>query len=193
MERLRDLLEAYRDDAEDWTRGKSPWWRLVVVLYFVYAGVRHLVSPEYTDWFKGITLVFHEMGHILFIPLGRTMTILGGSLNQLLIPIFAGAHLLLRQRDYFGVAFAKAWLAFSLWDLAVYVGDANREEMPLVSMGPGRPLHDWATLLGEWHLLGQTDLIARCVGIAAFLVWAAALAMSGWLLWKMLRAQREGT
>jgi len=78
----------------------------------------------------------------------------------------------------------------SLWDLAVYVGDANREEMPLVSMGPGRPLHDWATLLGQWHLLDETALIARCVSVTAFLVWAMALAMFGWLLWKMLRAQR---
>ena len=32
-------------------------------------------------------LIFHEAGHILFSPFGRFMTVLGGSLFQVLVPV----------------------------------------------------------------------------------------------------------
>src|SRR3954462_1087916 len=34
-----------------------------------------------------INLVFHESGHIIFSPFGEFMTVLGGSLMQILIPL----------------------------------------------------------------------------------------------------------
>ena len=39
-----------------------------------------------------INLLFHEAGHIIFSPFGQFMTMLGGSLMQVLVPIVcAGA------------------------------------------------------------------------------------------------------
>ncbi len=40
-----------------------------------------------------INLPFHEAGHILFIPLGRFMTVLGGSLFQVIVPASLDRHL----------------------------------------------------------------------------------------------------
>ena len=48
-------------------------------------------------------LVFHEAGHIIFSPLGRFMTVLGGSLLQFLIPVIA-AIAFVRQDEPFGAA-----------------------------------------------------------------------------------------
>ena len=55
-------------------------------------------------------LVFHEAGHILFIPLGRFMTVLGGSLTQVLVPLVCAGAFLWQTRDAFGAAAAcLAW------------------------------------------------------------------------------------
>ena len=44
-----------------------------------------------------INLVFHEAGHIIFSPFGEFMTILGGSLMQVLIPLICAAAFLVQQ------------------------------------------------------------------------------------------------
>ncbi len=183
---LRERFDVWRDDAAEYCQGRRPWARGVMTLYLVYAGVRHLADPMYRSWFAGITLVFHEMGHIVFSPFGRTMTILGGSVMQLLVPTVAALYLLLVQRDWFGLAVGQAWLAFSGWDLATYVSDANKENLPLVSLG-GVPEHDWSTLLTQWHLLNSCDTLATATRVAAFTCWALAMALAIWLVAKMAR------
>ncbi len=40
-----------------------------------------------SSFLHGVNLVFHEAGHILFLPVGAFLTALGGSLMQLLVPI----------------------------------------------------------------------------------------------------------
>ena len=184
---MRETIAALRDDAADYCHGRSPWGRGLVALYLAYAGVRHLADPLYRSWFGGITLAFHELGHIVFAPFGRTLMLLGGSIMQLLIPFAAAIYLLVRQRDWFGLAVGQAWLAFSTWEVATYIDDANKEQLPLVSMG-GVPEHDWSTLLTQWHLLNVCEGIATATRCLAFLVWALALALGGWLIWRMVRS-----
>jgi hypothetical protein len=186
---VADFLRDRRDDAEEWCEAKAWWPRAALLAYLVYAGVRHLASPMYRSWFAGITLAFHEMGHVLFVPLGRTMTILGGSLMQLIVPTAAAVYLLLRQRDYFGFAVGGAWLATSMFELATYVGDASHEDLPLVGFG-GNPEHDWSSLLTQWHLLNHDAAIATCVRVVAFVVWAASMALGAWLCVTMARSGR---
>ena len=52
-------------------------------------------------------LVFHEAGHILFLPLGRFMTVLGGSLTQVLVPLVCAGAFLWQTRDAFGAAVGR--------------------------------------------------------------------------------------
>jgi hypothetical protein len=65
-----------------------------------------------------VNLVFHEAGHILFRPFGRFMTILGGSLAQLLMPLIVMAAFIVQNRDTFGASLGLWWLGQSLMDLA---------------------------------------------------------------------------
>ncbi len=43
--------------------------------------------PEISESFMHrVNLVFHEAGHVIFMPFGRFLSILGGTLGQWLIP-----------------------------------------------------------------------------------------------------------
>src|SRR5690606_15238878 len=115
---------------------------------------------------------------------------LGGSIMQLVVPFAAGVYLLLRQRDWFGLLVGQSWLAFSTWELATYIDDANKGRLALVSMG-GVAEHDWSTLLTEWHLLNSCGAIATATRGLAFLLWTTAMAATAWLLWQMAHPQPE--
>lgn len=183
-ETVVDYLSALRADAEEWTEGRSAPARLPLLLYLLYAGIRHVLDPMYRSWFAGITLIFHEMGHIIFSLFGHTIMILGGTIMQLLVPTAAALYLLLRQRDYFGVSVGGAWLSYSLWEMATYMADANKDALALVGFGDN-PKHDWGTLFTEWHVLNSCDTIATTVRVLAFAVWAASMALALWVCWQM--------
>lgn len=110
----------------------------------------------------------------------------GGSITQLAAPL-AAALVLLRQRDYFGVAVGGAWLSMSLSNLAVYVADARAEALPLVSLGGGDVVHDWNFLLGSAHLLSHDTEIAGLVRLASFAALALSVGLGAWLCAVMAR------
>ena len=177
-----------RDDALSWATGRRWWPRALLLLYLVYAGVRHWADPDYASIFSGITLAIHELGHVLFGFLGEWIGVAGGSITQLAAPV-AAALILLRQRDYFGVAVGGAWLSMSLSNLAVYIADARAEELPLVSLGGGDVVHDWNYLLGSVHLLAHDGDIAGLVRFAALATLVLSVLLGGWLCAVMARSR----
>ncbi len=188
---LSDTARAVRDDAVQWTTEKRLLLpRVLLLAYLFYAGIRHLFFPLYRSWFGGITLIFHEMGHLLCASLGQTIHLLAGSLAQLLIPTAATVYLLFKQRDYFGVAVGMSWLAFATWELATYIDDANRELLPLVAFGDDA-LHDWATLLTDWGLLNQAQIFAFLTRGFATCTWVAAMLLAGWLCYRIWALRRK--
>lgn len=178
-------------DAAEWCRGRSWIWRAPLLLYLAYVGIRHLGDSSYGSLFAGITFGIHELGHLLLSGAGRFLAIAGGSLAQIAAPAAAGL-LLLRQRDYFGVSVAGAWLAFSLYNLATYIGDARRQELPLLGFTED-PVHDWNALLSMLGILTWDSELAFLTRVAAFVVWAASLAFGVWLCWRMAAEKRAVT
>jgi len=185
-ERLYDTFDALRDDARTWCSGRSPWPRLPLLIYLAYALVRHLADPLYRSWFAGLTLVLHEGGHLLFAPLGRTLMLLGGSVTQLVVPALVAAYLLVRQHDWFGLVVGASWLAFSTFELATYVADANKGQLPLVGFGD-HVIHDWDALLTQWHLLNHCDTFATLLRFGGGSLGLASLGLGAWLLLRMVR------
>ena len=183
-------LARKRDDARAWAAGRLWWPRALLLVYLAYAGCRHLTDPEYASIFSGITLAIHELGHVLFGPLGEWLGVAGGSITQLAAPL-AAALILLRQRDYFGVAVGGAWLSMSLSNLAVYIADARAEELPLLSLGGGDVIHDWNYLLGSVHLLPHDTEIAGLVRFAALVALLLSVGLGAWLCAVMARSKRE--
>ena len=134
------------------------------------------------------------------MPAGPILASFGRRLGALIIDgiiigivafIIAVALMLLRQRDYFGVAVGGAWLSMSLSNLAVYVADARAEELPLVSLGGGDVVHDWNYLLGSVHLLPHDGQIAGMVRFGAFVLLVASIGLGAWLCAIMARRTPE--
>jgi hypothetical protein len=142
--------------------------------------VRSLNDYEYWTIFAGITLGVHEAGHVVFGGFGELLAVEGGSIMQLAVPLIV-ALLFLRQREYFGISVAFAWLSMSLCDLATYIGDARSQDLPLVSMGGGDPIHDWHYILGHFGMLGDDHALARFARFLSVISLLLALAWGAWL------------
>ena len=158
-------------------------WRVPLLLWLGWTGWRYLADADYWSIFSGIIFGSHEFGHLFFAPFGELLMVAGGSLMQLLVPIGAGA-LLVARRDWYGTAVAGCWLSFSLSNLAVYIGDAVAQELPLVSFSPDGGGHDWYYLLNRFNLLSYDLHIAMLTRRIAFAVLAASFI---WGLWIALR------
>ncbi len=180
-----------RADAVAWAQGRMWWPRALLLVYLAYAGWRHYSDSEYGSLFSGLTLAIHELGHVVFGFLGEWLSVAGGSLTQVAAPV-AVAFVLLRQRDYFGVAVGGAWLSMSLSNLAVYVADARAEELPLVSIGNGDVVHDWNYLLGSMHLLAKDAAIAGAIRAAALACLVLSVLLGVWLCRVMARSPKGG-
>ena len=123
-------------------------------------------------------LVFHEAGHVLFLPFGRFMSVLGGSLLQVLVPLLCAASFLRQHGNRFACAVCAWWSGQSLVDIAPYVADARALQLPLIGGRTGAEVegHDWEYLLTALGLLHWDVVIARLTHLAGSLVMAAALA-----------------
>lgn len=127
-----------------------------------------------------VNLPFHEAGHVIFMPLGGFMQVLGGTLMQLLMPLAALLTLLLKQRDAFGASVAGWWLGQNLLDIAPYISDARAGRLPLLGgvTGSQAPFfHDWHNILATLGWLEHDVFLAR----ASFALGAAVIC--GSLLW----------
>jgi len=160
-----------------------------VLLLVTWNGLRQLHDPAHRGIFGGITFGAHEFGHLFFSPFGEFMAVAGGSLMQLLVPVGAIA-LLLRQGDYFGVTVGGAWLASSLVDLSVYVGDARAYDLDLVGFGEDA-VHDWAWLLGHVGALQHDLRLAGLVRGLGMLLLAASFLAGVWLCLQMATRPRN--
>ncbi|MDO8449294.1 MAG: hypothetical protein Q7T10_10870 [Rhodoferax sp.] len=128
-------------------------------------------------------LVFHEAGHIIFMVLGEWMTIMGGTLGQLLMPIIMSGALLIKNRDPLGAAMGLWFFGVSLLDVAPYMYDALQPQLMLLSGTTGEDGgHDWIYLFSSIGLLPKAQLIGGLTHKAGALVVVLSLAWGAWLL-----------
>jgi len=147
-------------------------WLLWVVL------ARGLTLPPggASAFLHGVDLIFHEAGHVIFGFFGEFIAVLGGSLNQVLIPAGCTAHFL-RARQRASAAVTLAWTGESLTDVAVYVADGRVRRLPLLAEGL---VHDWSYLLGRLGLLDWAETLGRLTYASGVLLILAALAVLAW-------------
>ena len=180
-----NLFIYFREQAIEWCRGRNWWWRLPLLLWLGYVLVRHLADPLYSSILGGLNLGIHELGHLVFSFLGETLTVAGGTLLQLLIPVF-GIFNFYRQRDFFSIALCFGWLSTNLFSVATYAADARRLELPLVTpFGGEEVIHDWEFLLSKWNILEYDTLIAQAFRATAVFSMILCFSLGGWLLWTM--------
>jgi hypothetical protein len=144
------------------------WGRCALYIAFLAWGIYFISLDLKTNeigqsFMHRVNLIFHEAGHVIFMPFGHFMMVLGGTLGQLLMPATAGVALLVKNRDPFGASLALWWFAQSMMDLAPYINDARDLQLMLLGGGTGedRPgMHDWENILLDLGLIHRERAIA---------------------------------
>ena len=169
-------------------RGKSWVVRLPVLIFMIYLLIQNMFNPDYFGFIRYFDLIIHEAGHWIFMPFGETLTILGGTLMQIIIPVvFAGAFW--RQFDYFGLSFCLVWLGDNLFYVATYIGDARARVLPL--LGGDSSGHDWYALLSGWGMLNYDTTIATLVQFLGVLIAVFGVVLGGGALWMMYKGKKQ--
>jgi hypothetical protein len=120
-------------------------------------------------------LLIHEAGHWLFSPFGEFMHVLGGSLNQILIPIIFVVYFFI-NRKFYSAALTLFWVGENFIYVANYAADAVKMQLPL--LGGDGVIHDWNWLLiytGQLHYTAQIASGIKTMGILLLImamVWA---------------------
>ncbi len=142
-----------------------------------------------------VNLPFHEAGHIFFRLFGEFLTVLGGSMFQLIMPMICVSVLLLKTRDPFGASVALWWFGENFIDMAPYINDARSLELLLLGgvTGKERPgFHDWENLLGALGLLPYDHIIAHSAMWFGLICMLSACSWAGYLLFMELSVLKQG-
>lgn len=129
-----------------------------------------------------VDLGFHELGHLVTTPFGKTFSFLMGSGMQILVPAGLALYFGMLRRDGLAAGLMAVWMGTSMQDVSVYVGDAPFQRLQLIG---GE--HDWAYLLTHWRVLDRAqDLagMAWTLGLVAALFGLAWIGYEGWTTWR---------
>jgi len=156
-------------------------WRLVLTLALAVYGWRCLQTPGSYRWLDSLDLAIHETGHLVFVFGGEFLTLLGGTLFQLIVPI-AFVVALWRRRDHHGATVPLLWVGQNCWNISVYVQDARAQELPLVGGGE----HDWANILGQLGWLEHDQSLGRAVWLVGVVLYVVSI----FLAWRFLSSDK---
>ena len=176
-------------ESDQTTESMTLYGRAAVFVAMVWWGWTFMTTPLETNYtgesfLHLINLPFHEAGHILFIPFGRFMTILGGTLGQILMPMICLGTFLVKTRDPFGASVALWWTAESLMDIAPYINDARAMDLMLLGGVTGKETdgHDWNNILTMLDLLEWDHRLAHLTYNLGILLMLASFLWGGTLL-----------
>lgn len=143
------------------------------LLLAVYGIILALDVTEYR-FLDRVDLVAHEAGHMLFSWFGEHLMVMGGSLGQLFVPTAFTVYFFLR-RELYSAAVTLFWIGQNLFNISVYIKDAQAMALPLVSVGGGGDaIHDWNYMLSGLGLLRHD----QGVGMLAYLLGCAIIIAS---------------
>lgn len=171
----------------------GPFW-VAVVVFLVVCRLWWKYATD-SGYFRPLTIVntgVHEVGHLLFGVIGSLSAhVLGGTLFQLLVPCIVGI-IAYKKRSYFVGWLAIIWLWINCLDIAVYMYDATRLSLPMLSMTGDieTTIHDRNFLFAHRWVLEFTDSIAQWVKISGYVLYLFGIGVLGRCLikeWERIR------
>lgn len=129
--------------------------KIIFFLFLCYFTYLLLIQRIRYNFLDNVNFLFHEAGHLLFTPFGEFISFLGGSIMQLLIPLFVVVYFLLRL-DYFSTGVCLFWLGENIINISYYIADAQIQAIPMLT-----GIHDWGYILGELNLLDQAEFFGK--------------------------------
>jgi len=140
-----------------------------------------------SSYMHRVNLIFHEAGHVIFMPFGWFMTKLGGTLGQLIMPVVVMLTFLIKSKNNFGASVGLWWLGQSFMDCAPYIDDALDQKLVLLGgfTGADKPgSHDWTNILSEFDKIDKHREIANTFDSIGVTLIFIALIWGGFLLYK---------
>ena len=146
------------------------WWVTLILLPFVFFSMQQVwqaltfniffsISYEFpfpynivNFFLRNFDLIVHEAGHTFFSIFGnRFLTILGGSIYQVLLPAIIVAFTWFNSYKK-GMQLALIYLGFSWMSVAMYAADGAERQLPLIA-DLGQESHDWYNILIHLNML----------------------------------------
>lgn len=170
-----------QDRWQNLTRTKLIAFGVGVGLFFLLVSCS---EPGFLILLDHANLLFHEAGHVLIGCSSTQLEPYGGTIGQLVFPC-ALAVSFWRKGQALSLAAACIWFFENWLNIARYMADARKLELPLVGGGD----HDWNTIFQRWDVLQYDAQIAGSVRLLAFMGIAAACVWVFWLAWNQRRRQ----
>lgn len=148
---------------------------VLMSVYFLWI----VYDPLAGSFLDLVDLPIHEFGHIVFLPFGQFMSVLGGSLFQVIMPtIFIGYFWW--NEKYYSAAIVLFWVGQSIINVFIYAQDAVVMQLVLLGglTGSEGAFHDWNYLLNETGLLGSTKQVAGFIRLLGTLCIITASVLS---------------
>ncbi len=138
-----------------------------MTIYFLWIAY----DPMQGSFLDLVDLPIHETGHLIFRPFGEFLSIAGGSLFQIIVPVVFVGYFTWRLQ-YYSAAVVLFWVGQSILNVWVYASDAVVMNLVLTSgfTGSEGSFHDWNYLLTETGLIGSTKIIAGVIRAVGTLV-----------------------
>lgn len=153
---------------------RTIFW-IFVVFYSLQFFSLSINDEGMNSFLHGPNLIFHEAGHVIFMPFGEFIGILGWTLGQCLMPIIVGFVFYFKESNPFWASIALWWLGQNLTDVALYISDAWARSLPLIG-GMSEDAHDWGNLLEMMNLIEYDftfGIITHYLGMILMLLWLA--------------------
>lgn len=186
------LLNTLLEIPDSVTKGRFYAGVLGFLIFFIWGA--HLTLLDYRtgainqSFLHGPLLIFHEAGHVIFRILGEFISVLGGTLGQLIMPVVMMIALIRNNQDTLGASLALWLFGVSLLDVAPYIYDALDPQLVLLNGATGEDGgHDWIYLLGKLNLLEQAHFLGGVVHALGVLTLGLTLLWSFVLLQKQWR------
>lgn len=117
-----------------------------------------------------VDLVAHEAGHLLFGYFGESCMVLGGTVGQLFVPVAFTVYFAAR-REFFSGSVTLFWTGQNLFNISVYIRDAQAMALPLVTIGGGEDaIHDWNYILASLGFLRWDHAIGIGIFVLGLLI-----------------------
>lgn len=140
-------------------------------------------EPGFVVLLDHANLLFHEAGHPIVGLFSARLVPYGGTLGQLVFPCVVAVGCW-RAGQTLGLAAAIIWFFENWVNIARYMADARRLELPLVGGGD----HDWNTIFARWGVLQYDTRVASAVRLVG---WVGIVLASAWVLWRGWRDRRK--
>jgi hypothetical protein len=173
------FLEQYFGEWKPVSRIAGIAWIVFYAMFLLYAFVDRsgFLLIDY------VNLMIHEGGHFFFSWFGYTITILGGTLGELIVPFLCALYFFWK-REVTAVAFCGFWFFENFLYIGTYMADARTQALQLVGSGE----HDWEVLFTQWGLMLQDQKIGhttRAIG------WIGMVASVLWLAWRVWQSRSQ--